>query len=490
MKLVLFVAFKSELDGSGKLATQNSASKKVEVDSGDGKPLVFWDDVRYLLERHWGLHRATTRRNLQCYFVGMLHSVFVLNGCAWDAKYRLLARDLIQNSDVPSDRNTIVLCRRPLPSALKRYTPPRFLGQESEPEPEPEPSLNPDLNADQATAPATEEDEQKLLQLVMQFDPLSALHRPAPHKNAPTATCKHPSDFDLNELHQPMPSETYVCDDCSRAGHHFRADCSFYKEDENNEGGQVKKRRISDVAPAHGIPTRFLHVDEQLDEQQPVPPGSLPLAPVLRASTGVMVRDNRVESSQGLAARVLQPEEEEQLRKFVAPQHGFFCGHVEYEGGFWFNFESRLYLKDQQDAKKEELFYKEHPHLRRKLQSMCTHWLRGMCQKQWSCEYLHKYNVNSMPICKFFLHGRCESGEECVYKHVLPPSTSAKNVCLRYAVGFCEKGSACTDAHIKRSEPSRADFEHHEHLFDFIVSTSKKNTSLFLVNPRKNKTRF
>jgi len=33
---------------------------------------------------------------------------------------------------------------------------------------------------------------------------------------------------------------------------------------------------------------------------------------------------------------------------------------------------------------------------------VCKHWLRGLCKKGESCEYLHEYRLDKMPICYFF----------------------------------------------------------------------------------------
>lgn len=42
---------------------------------------------------------------------------------------------------------------------------------------------------------------------------------------------------------------------------------------------------------------------------------------------------------------------------------------------------------------------------------VCKHWLRGLCKKGESCEFLHEYNLRKMPECNFFAkNGYCSNG--------------------------------------------------------------------------------
>lgn len=50
-------------------------------------------------------------------------------------------------------------------------------------------------------------------------------------------------------------------------------------------------------------------------------------------------------------------------------------------------------------------------------QTVCRHWLRGLCMKGDACGFLHQFDKARMPICRFFrLYGECRE-QDCVYKH-------------------------------------------------------------------------
>lgn len=87
----------------------------------DGKELCTWGDVRYLLEVSFGMHKPTTRQGFQCFIVAIPYSVYVLNHYAWSHALRLVAQDQIRAGD------RLVLCRKPVPAALSRFVPARFL---------------------------------------------------------------------------------------------------------------------------------------------------------------------------------------------------------------------------------------------------------------------------------------------------------------------------------------------------------------------------
>lgn len=41
-------------------------------------------------------------------------------------------------------------------------------------------------------------------------------------------------------------------------------------------------------------------------------------------------------------------------------------------------------------------------------QKVCVHWLKQACRKGDACEYLHRYEEDRIPICKFFQqNGHC-----------------------------------------------------------------------------------
>ncbi|KXH64343.1 hypothetical protein CSAL01_08805 [Colletotrichum salicis] len=80
---------------------------------------------------------------------------------------------------------------------------------------------------------------------------------------------------------------------------------------------------------------------------------------------------------------------------------------------------------------------------------VCKHWLRGLCKKGESCEFLHEYNLRKMPECNFFMrNGYCSNGEECLYLHIDPQSKLPP--CPHYDKGFCPLGPRCSKKHVRR----------------------------------------
>lgn len=81
--------------------------------------------------------------------------------------------------------------------------------------------------------------------------------------------------------------------------------------------------------------------------------------------------------------------------------------------------------------------------------TICKHWLRGLCKKGDSCDYLHEYDMRRMPECRFFAtFGYCNSGDDCLYLHV---DAKAKiRECEMYKRGFCPRGPTCPKKHVRR----------------------------------------
>jgi cleavage and polyadenylation specificity factor subunit 4 len=54
-------------------------------------------------------------------------------------------------------------------------------------------------------------------------------------------------------------------------------------------------------------------------------------------------------------------------------------------------------------------------------QTVCLYWLRALCMKGDSCEFLHQYDLERMPVCHFFRsYGVCRE-QDCLYKHISEP---------------------------------------------------------------------
>ena len=80
---------------------------------------------------------------------------------------------------------------------------------------------------------------------------------------------------------------------------------------------------------------------------------------------------------------------------------------------------------------------------------VCKHWLRGLCKKGETCEFLHEYNLRKMPECNFFVrNGYCSNGDECLYLHIDPSSRLPP--CPHYERGFCPLGGRCDKKHVRR----------------------------------------
>jgi cleavage and polyadenylation specificity factor subunit 4 len=87
-------------------------------------------------------------------------------------------------------------------------------------------------------------------------------------------------------------------------------------------------------------------------------------------------------------------------------------------------------------------------HVRGNQMVVCKHWLRGLCKKGDDCEFLHKYDMERMPECYFFIkYGQC-SNKECPFLH-LNPSDRIKD-CPWYDRGFCKHGPHCKNRHVRR----------------------------------------
>ncbi|KVH97372.1 Zinc finger, CCCH-type [Cynara cardunculus var. scolymus] len=82
-------------------------------------------------------------------------------------------------------------------------------------------------------------------------------------------------------------------------------------------------------------------------------------------------------------------------------------------------------------------------------QTVCRHWLRGLCMKGEACGFLHQYDKSRMPICRFFrLYGECRE-QDCVYKH----TNEDIKECNMYKFGFCPNGPDCRYRHAKLPGP-------------------------------------
>ncbi|XP_074568467.1 zinc finger CCCH domain-containing protein 45 [Curcuma longa] len=104
-------------------------------------------------------------------------------------------------------------------------------------------------------------------------------------------------------------------------------------------------------------------------------------------------------------------------------------------------------------------------------QTVCRHWLRGLCMKGEACGFLHQYDKERMPVCRFFrLYGECRE-QDCVYKH----TNEDIKECNMYKLGFCPNGPDCRYRHLKMPGPPppiEEVFQKIQHLSSFGYGSS------------------
>ena len=82
-------------------------------------------------------------------------------------------------------------------------------------------------------------------------------------------------------------------------------------------------------------------------------------------------------------------------------------------------------------------------------QTVCRHWLRGLCMKGDDCGFLHQFDQARMPVCRFYAkYGECRE-PDCVFKH----STEDMKECNMFKLGLCIHGPLCRYKHTRRPGP-------------------------------------
>merc|ERR1719420_1455569 len=88
-------------------------------------------------------------------------------------------------------------------------------------------------------------------------------------------------------------------------------------------------------------------------------------------------------------------------------------------------------------------------HVRGDKTIVCKHWLRGLCKKGDSCEFLHEYDMTKMPECYFYSRFNACHNKECPFLHIDPESKIRD--CPWYDRGFCRHGPSCRHRHVRRT---------------------------------------
>eukprot|EP00631_Chrysoreinhardia_giraudii_P000616 CAMPEP_0197422640 /NCGR_PEP_ID=MMETSP1170-20131217/17296_1 /TAXON_ID=54406 /ORGANISM="Sarcinochrysis sp, Strain CCMP770" /LENGTH=229 /DNA_ID=CAMNT_0042949991 /DNA_START=29 /DNA_END=718 /DNA_ORIENTATION=- len=97
---------------------------------------------------------------------------------------------------------------------------------------------------------------------------------------------------------------------------------------------------------------------------------------------------------------------------------------------------------------------------------VCRHWLRGLCMKGENCEFLHQYDTERMPLCRW---GTKCTIPDCPYRHV---AEDDKPQCVFYQQGFCIHGLHCKYRHLKLSADKRP------RIADFSLGIAQKGRGL------------
>lgn len=443
-KRVLYHLFRSELNETGR--SVNSKWRELSlVNSLTKQPITRWEEARYELEVLFHMHESTRKTSRLACLAGMTRDTFKKG-----------LQTPLQPQDVIEPDMAVILVRIPLPRAFKPYVPLSYLLAKTE----------------QVEAPANtvlweEATEEEKLALIAAGDGNAT--KPSPAKLRAVrdhAKQLHPSDYERNDKNQPKPPPSYVCNGCLESGHHFRADCP--RGVPTNVAVTVQDKPLDKVALPHGIPKRFLKKAQSNDqdamltkEGEWVQRGATPSLAVQNTTDSVPVTLSVLQRAMLAVDRGIPP---------VLP-----LVH-DADDDIYFDFEPHVQRMDEVEAAAMVHLAKEYPHIRNKNRSMCTYWLRGICHKSVLCDFLHEYNTEDMPICRFYVQAKC-TNDACGYKHIVSESAKRRDVCLDYALGFCPRGPKCGSDHIRRAAPTRGDFVScSEAFFLQVVAAFDKHT--------------
>ena len=412
----LFYTSAHQMNAKGKSVVQ---WRELKLTGSDGYPISTWDHIRYVLEENAGLQK----KERAGYLTGVLRGVWTAkNGCIDKSDYLTATSTL-------SDGDCVVLSRHPTPAGLLKYVPERFDIE----------VIQAKLDAKQSCATPTFSEH------LTEDDKISLMQQHAKQLVTPTfatvkRTIKHPSEYNIVDG-IAVPDMSYVCKGCSEVGKHFRRDCP-------NSTSNTEKRHADRVTVPHGIPKVFLKKVVDAAERGP-----------MKTSDGDFVvndQTNVMKTLELVPAPSIQPGKVKMAKKSEKRKR------QDHTYDFDFDFEEFLTHRDFIEETKRNEYVALNP--KPKFNSMCVHWLRGLCSKgPLLCEFLHVYDESLWPICSFFVKGACLN-IDCTFRHQLPPSLN-KPPCLQFAKGFCAKGSDCYYKHVKRIYPDEEDFGTNERMY-------------------------
>lgn len=428
-KRVLYHLFLSELNDAGR--SVNSVWRELAlVNSVTADPITRWEEARYELELQFHMHEQTRKTTRLAYLSGVSRDSFKKGSTV-----------PLQPDDKVEPGMAVILSRVPMPRALRPYVPLVYMLAKAEQETGSTASTH--VVWDEAT-------EEEKLALIAAGEGTSAV-KPSPLKLKTVrdhAKQQHPADYAKNDKNQPKPPDGYVCNGCLEIGHHFRADCPRGLVPVVSATAPVVEKPLDKVAQPHGIPKRFLKAAKSHD------------ADAMLTKDGEWVQRGRTPSLNtpgrtdiDVTRSVLQKAMDtvQHMVKPVVPLS------LPDDDELVFDFEPYVQRLEEVEARAMAQLEREHPHIKNKNRSMCTYWLRGICHKSVLCEFLHEYNTDEMPICRFYVQAKC-TNDACGYKHTVSESAKHRDVCTDYAMGFCPLGPKCTKEHIRRTAPTRGDF--------------------------------
>jgi hypothetical protein len=425
----LYFLFACQVDGDARSRVPWREFKLVST--LDGAPLRTWEHIRHELEQRLQCVKDRFRYSACSYISGMLREVYKMCGCKYAAAHRLVQADVVRPG------STVILFRRPPPRYFIRFIPLRYKRVE-----EVVVDVMGVVGAVVAVQGSTENERIAALS-AMSNEALDAhaaqVKQQGKQSKQQQQQQQHPDDYEYDVDKKPVPGVEYLCKGCGAYGEHFRQDCPdepawYERGGDPVDEDVIPARAVDKIAVPTGIPKTFLQTvaEAEVDKTTMV------------TRDGQFVKDVRrsmVEKMADIRAAVVVV--------VPTPQQEWEDGE---EGRF--DFEDYLdQVVDVQDAKLAALVDGK-----RQIQFMCTHWLQGLCHKGAVCDYLHYYDVQYIPICKFYLAGKC-TNDPCTFRHILPTNSGFRSKCGDYVRGFCARGKRCPHEHVKREAPCLADFE-------------------------------
>lgn len=382
-----------------------------------------WENVRYELETKL---LRTSRRHMWSYFSAMHYA-------DWERARKFEPGLSLRGHTRLRGGDSVVLFRKPFPNALKSkspnvsargvHIPPHFR-----------------ISLDGCTT-----EEAKLAAIMSQNMNVFA------KKNE----LKHPSEYTYDGV-TPRPPADYTCNGCDAVAKHFRADCEIACEAEG-----VVHRSLDKVRRPHGIPKsqlRRVEKGERGDAMQDAAGNYVVRAPKPKAAARLVEPAPEKPAAKAAVEKAVEVDWMMADQFCVSRRARYLPTRFDEPGpALPLEIENTLAQLDAQRLGKEAEFYAQHPSKRRKRNSTCTHWMRGLCVKgPLECEFVHNAGPEYMPVCKFYYNGECSNEDVCIFRHV--ERVVPKKPCPDYVRGMCAKGGACALAHLKRGEPYFSDW--------------------------------